>query len=81
MRNESSQPIRCGCGGEAKIDWTIINGAFMAGVICSKCGVKTAPVWDRYDKDKAISEAVKVWNLAMSGIRVRFHKPMMKEIE
>lgn len=61
------KPVRCGCGGEAKVDWTTINGAYMAGVVCQKCGMKTASVWQRHDKDKAIAEAIQAWNRAMGN--------------
>ena len=67
MEKDELKPVRCGCGGEAKVDWTVINGAYMAGVVCRKCGIKTAPVWNRFDKDDAIAEAITAWNTAMSG--------------
>jgi len=61
------KPVRCGCGGEAKVDWTVINGAYMTGVVCQKCGMKTASFYDRDDKDKVIAEAIEVWNRAMGS--------------
>ena len=61
------KPVNCGCGGEAKVDWTVINDAYMAGVVCQKCGIKTAPVWRRYDLEGAKEEAVTAWNTAMGA--------------
>ena len=63
--SEELKLVRCGCGGEAKVDWTVINGYYMAGVVCSKCGTKTVSFYERHDKDKAITEAITAWNTAM----------------
>lgn len=65
--SDELKPVRCGCGGEAKIDWTVINGYYMAGVVCSKCGTKTVSFYERHDKDKAITEAITAWNTAMGA--------------
>ena len=69
MTNEL-KPVNCGCGGEAKVDWTVINGAYMAGVVCQKCGTKTTSFYDRDDKDKVIAEAITAWNRAMRRVKV-----------
>ena len=61
------KPVNCGCGGEAKVDWTVINGAYMAGVVCQKCGTKTASFYDRHAKDKVITASVAAWNRAMGA--------------
>ena len=61
------KPVRCGCGGEAKVDCVIQHdGLYMAGVFCANCGTKTIPFWSK-EKDKAIDYAVTTWNRAMSG--------------
>ena len=61
------KPVKCGCGGEAKVDWTVINGAYMAGVVCQKCGMKTASVWRMDDLDGVKAEAIRAWNRAMGA--------------
>jgi hypothetical protein len=59
------KPVRCGCGGEAKVDWVLEpSNCYMACVYCNKCGTKTIPFWSE-DKDKAIDYAVTTWNRAM----------------
>ena len=61
------KPVRCGCGGDAKVSWDIINGWYMTGVHCENCGISTQPVYNRDDKDKAIADAVTAWNRAMGN--------------
>ena len=73
------KPVPCGCGGEAKVDWTVINGAYMAGVVCQKCGTKTPPVWRRDDLDGAKAKAITTWNRAM-GERTAKVKTALKRI-
>lgn len=64
---DSQKPVRCGCGGEAEIDWTLQpDGVYMAGVYCENCGTKTIPFWSM-EKNKAIDYAVTTWNRAMGG--------------
>ena len=60
-------PVRCGCGGEAKIDWALQpDGVYITGVYCENCGTKTIPFWGK-EKDKAIDYAVTTWNRAMGN--------------
>ena len=60
-------PVRCGCGGEAEIDWVLQpDGVYMTGVYCKNCGTKTIPFWSM-EKNRAIDYAVTTWNKAMSG--------------
>ena len=51
------KPVRCGCGGEAML---LVN-MFDYSIMCKKCGIST----DDYD---TASEAIEVWNRAMSGV-------------
>ena len=61
------KPVRCGCGGEAKIDWALQpDGVYITGVYCENCGTKTIPFWGK-EKDKAIDYAVTTWNRAMDA--------------
>ena len=63
-------PVRCGCGGEAQIDWVLQpDGVYMTGVYCENCGTKTIPFWSM-EKDKAIDYAVTTWNLAMGERKI-----------
>lgn len=64
------KPVRCGCGGEAKVDWALQpDGVYMAGVFCANCGTKTIPFWAR-EKDQAIDYAVTTWNKAIGADKV-----------
>ena len=81
MTTTNLQPVNCGCGGEAKVDWTVINGAYMAGVVCQKCGTKTAPVWRRDDLDGAKAEAITAWNLAMGAKDINVPKERTAKVE
>ena len=54
---EESKPVRCGCGGEAKI----IHGDYRTSVYCTNCGIQTC----YYATE---TEAVTAWNGAMSGV-------------
>ena len=61
------KPVRCGCGGEAEVDWVLEpSNCYMANVFCNQCGTKTIPFWST-EKDKAIDYAVTTWNRAMGG--------------
>lgn len=61
------KPVKCGCGGEAQIDWVLQpDGVYMTGVYCENCGTKTIPFWSM-EKDKAIDYAVTTWNMAMGA--------------
>ena len=67
MMTDEMKPVRCGCGGEAEIDWVLEpSNCYMANVYCNKCGTKTIPFWSE-DKDKAIDYAVTTWNRAMGN--------------
>lgn len=59
------KPVRCGCGGEAKVDWVLQpDGVYLTGVYCENCGTKTIPFWSM-KKDEAIDYAITAWNTAM----------------
>jgi hypothetical protein len=60
------KPVRCGCGGEAKvskIDKSFLGGEFVYGYRCEKCGIAT--LW--YASE---TEAIKAWNRAMGVDKV-----------
>ena len=59
---EELKPCKCGCGGEASVDYFIgepSEGASYA-VYCRKCEIHTMS----YD---TMTEAIEAWNTAMSG--------------
>ena len=59
LEKDELKPIRCGCGGEAVIEY--IGSPFSPYVVkCKKCGVRT-------DEEDTESEAITAWNRAMSG--------------
>lgn len=59
MKNNELTPIRCGCGGEAKIYKAYEVKLFF--VACKNCQVRTT------DYDSA-TEAIEAWNKAMGGV-------------
>ena len=57
--SEKIEPVRCGCGGEAVIEY--IGSPFSPYVVkCKKCGVRT-------DEEDTESEAIEAWNRAMGA--------------
>ena len=56
------KPVRCGCGGEAKVYVYSMEGGFWhrCNVECTKCKVRTP----KYDTE---AEAVEAWNRAMGA--------------
>ena len=58
------KPVRCGCGGEAKI----IHGDYRTSVYCTNCGIQTC-----YYATEA--EAIEAWNRAMSGVAKDINVP------
>ena len=79
--NEELKPVRCGCGGEAEIDWVLEpSNCYMANVYCNKCGTKTIPFWST-EKDKAIDYAVTTWNRAMGADQFREVTKKIERIE
>lgn len=57
------KPVRCGCGGEAKVrDYSRFGGAFIL-VECERCGTQT----DLYPTE---AKAVEAWNRAMGVDKV-----------
>lgn len=58
---DDMKPVRCGCGGEARIEAHYdINGADIWQLRCPCCGIK---IGDR----RTESEAITAWNKAMSS--------------
>lgn len=55
--NVMIEPIRCGCGGEAKVFFPFANNSVYM-IECKKCGICTSA----YDTE---AEAITVWNRAM----------------
>ena len=63
------KPVKCGCGGEAKIESASGYDPFAEkripelwyGVICKKCKIQTKSYYTE-------AEAVQAWNRAMSGV-------------
>ena len=53
------KPVRCGCGGEAKI----IHSDYRNSVYCTACGIQTC-----YYATEA--EAITAWNRAMGADKV-----------
>lgn len=56
--NEELKPVRCGCGGEARVIMLIPD---VYAVECSKCWIRTG------SPAKTEAEAIEAWNRAMSG--------------
>ena len=66
MESSDMKPVRCGCGGEAKvvkIDKSFMKGEFVYGIRCDKCSITT--LWYRTE-----AEAVEAWNRAMGEDKV-----------
>jgi len=57
------KPVRCGCGGEAKVStWTGSNATVINdcnAVYCENCGIQTK----KYNTE---AEAIEAWNRAMT---------------
>ena len=60
--NEELKPVRCGCGGEAKVQRVRTLKSHLIVVMCTKCEIAT-----NYYTNEA--EAVHVWNTAMGSTR------------
>lgn len=66
--SEELKPVRCGCGGEAKIEWANGYDPFAEkripklwyGVICKKCKIQTKAYYTE-------AEAITAWNRAMGA--------------
>lgn len=54
--NDELKPVRCGCGGEAKVITT-----YKSIVVCSNCQILS-------DGYKTEVEAIEAWNRAMTGV-------------
>ncbi len=61
MMTEELKPVRCGCGGEAKVIMLIPE---VYAVECSKCWIRTG------SPAKTEAEAVTAWNKAMGADKV-----------
>jgi len=66
--NKELKPVRCGCGGEAKIETdhdTLVPGKPIdwKRVRCSECNIRTT--WRHTE-----AEAIEVWNTAMHRAKV-----------
>lgn len=57
-------PVRCGCGGEAKIETvtTRFEQVPRFRIRCEKCNIST--IWNYFAKD----DAIEAWNRAMGGV-------------
>ena len=63
------KPVRCGCGGEAKVEWANGYDPFAEkrksnlwyGVICKKCKIQTKAYYTE-------AEAITAWNRAMGVV-------------
>ena len=63
---DNIKPVRCGCGGEAKIRQKYLMGNLPdVYVICENCSIRTREYYSE-------AEAVIAWNNAMSGISQYF---------
>ena len=68
LKNCQPKLVRCGCGGEAKVEWANGYDPFTEkripnlwyGVICKKCKIQTKSYYTE-------AEAIQAWNTAMSG--------------
>ena len=62
------KPVKCGCGGEAKVEWSNGYDPFTEkripklwyGVICKKCKIQTKSYYTE-------AEAITAWNRAMGS--------------
>ena len=66
------RPITCGCGGEPKINYIApffhLRPVWEVQVRCPKCHIQT-DWYEDVDRDVAEAQAVKAWNIALSGIK------------
>jgi hypothetical protein len=75
--SETIEKLPCPeCGGDAKgFSWTVGNGSedfgWCAQIVCESCGF-TDGYYFAWEKDKAISLAVKDWNVRMPRVRSSF---------
>ena len=58
--NEELKPVRCGCGGEAKVQRVRTLKSHLIVVMCTKCEIAT-----NYYTNEA--EAIQAWNCAMGS--------------
>lgn len=59
--NEEPKPVRCGCGGEAKIRQKYLMGNLPnVYVICGNCAIRTGEYYSE-------TEAIEAWNRAMGA--------------
>ena len=65
MAGNELKPVRCGCGGEAKIDkHTYYRALPTYGVRCHRCGQQTSQFYMNE------AEAITAWNKAMGADKV-----------
>ena len=67
--NEELKPVRCGCGGEAKVQG--LNGGERWFVFCRNCRTDS----DIYETE---AEAITAWNRAMGAERKIAYDPKTK---
>lgn len=73
MTMENPKPCKCGCGGEASVDYFIDEPTkALYAVYCRKCGIHTMS----YD---TMTEAIQAWNTAMSGNKTGERYPRLLE--
>ncbi len=63
------KPVKCGCGGEAKLYSGMMlpaTGEYIANVKCESCGIASGCCLS-LDQEEAEEKAVENWNLAMGG--------------
>lgn len=72
--NNVLKPVKCGCGGNPVVTESDQYDSFemLYTVYCDKCGITTDIYTDRDD-------AVKLWNLAMSGNETGVRPPRITE--
>ena len=58
--SDELKPVRCGCGGEAKVQRVKTLKSHVLVVMCTKCEIAT----NYYTKE---AEAITAWNTAMSA--------------
>ena len=65
MAGSELKPVRCGCGGEAKVDkHTYYRALPTYGVRCHRCGQETRQFYINE------AEAIQAWNKAMGADKV-----------
>ena len=72
FENCQPKPVRCGCGGEAKVQRVRTLKSHLIVVMCTKCEIAT-----NYYTNEA--EAITAWNRAMNGNETGVRSPRIAE--